>query len=231
MKTTIKGFVLVLLGLVGLIGPAEAQMTGTFRCDDGRRPFMITIERAGPDSIRISNFGGATRTLRVTIREPGLLVYTGGRGNEYNVSFVRGQTAFGMNMPNVENVSCLPTRAAAPRPAPPLSSCPPGTVPVPETDNCVPARRAPQAGGPAFCAQPRNAAEETICGDRLLRDSERTLQTAYRRAVFDSRGQRAEIDHEQRRWLGRRNLCGANTTCILQRNEEQLTFLETFFGN
>jgi uncharacterized protein len=89
------------------------------------------------------------------------------------------------------------------------------------------------AGGdtPGWCPTASLPAEHAICGNPNLGRLDGVLNTAYERATFDSRSKRAEIDHEHRRWIGRRNACGNDGGCIERRYNEQIQFLESYFGN
>jgi uncharacterized protein YecT (DUF1311 family) len=84
---------------------------------------------------------------------------------------------------------------------------------------------------PGWCAKPRHAAERAICREPDLTSLDHTMNVAYKRAKFDSPGKHEEIDHEQRRWLSRRDLCGDDAACIGKRYDEQIQFLESFFEN
>jgi uncharacterized protein YecT (DUF1311 family) len=84
---------------------------------------------------------------------------------------------------------------------------------------------------PGWCASPRNGAERAICREPDLMSLDQTLNTAYRRAKSDSPGKHQEIDHEQRRWLSRRDACENDPACIRKRYYEQIQFLESFFEN
>lgn len=100
-----------------------------------------------------------------------------------------------------------------------------------------PATEAPpaaDAGGhtpPSWCATPQNDAERAICQDPDLSSDDDVMNVAYKRAKFDSPQSVDEIEREQRRWLGRRNLCGGDTTCLRKRYGEQIQLLEGFFAN
>ena len=84
---------------------------------------------------------------------------------------------------------------------------------------------------PGWCATPRHAAERAICREPDLTSLDQTLNTAYKRAKFDSPGKHEEIDHEQRHWLSRRDACGDDPACIGKRYNEQIQFLESYFEN
>jgi uncharacterized protein YecT (DUF1311 family) len=84
---------------------------------------------------------------------------------------------------------------------------------------------------PSWCASPGNAAERAICRDADLSSLDGVLNVAYKRAKFDSPKSLGEIEHEQRRWLSRRNLCGDDPACIRKRYDEQIQILEGFFAN
>lgn len=86
-------------------------------------------------------------------------------------------------------------------------------------------------GRPAWCASPRISAEATICGDADLLSLDSVLNVAYRRAKSDSPSSIAEIDHEHKRWIGRRNACENDAACIRRRYNEEIPFLEGFFSN
>jgi uncharacterized protein YecT (DUF1311 family) len=93
---------------------------------------------------------------------------------------------------------------------------------------------APAAGGsapPSWCAAPGNAAERAICRDPDLSSLDDVLNVAYKRAKFDSPKSVDEIEHEQRRWLSRRDLCGDDPACLRKRYNEQISLLESFFSN
>lgn len=91
----------------------------------------------------------------------------------------------------------------------------------------------PQVGGdrPSWCASPSNGAEAAICRSPELVSLDRVMNVAYRRAKSDSPGEIGNIDTEQRKWLGRRNLCGDDASCVRKRYNEQIKLLEGFFGN
>ena len=76
-----------------------------------------------------------------------------------------------------------------------------------------------------------NLTERMICATPELSRMHSTMLTAYRRAWSDSPRKHAEINHEQRRWKGRRNSCGSDAACIRSRYNEQIGFLESFFKN
>ncbi len=86
-------------------------------------------------------------------------------------------------------------------------------------------------GAPPWCAGAKVPAEHAICGNPELGKLDGVLNVAYRRAVSDSAKKRAEIDHEHRRWRGRRDACGNDGGCIERRYLEQISFLESFFSN
>jgi uncharacterized protein YecT (DUF1311 family) len=97
-----------------------------------------------------------------------------------------------------------------------------------------PAAEAPAAENsapPSWCGSPQNAAERAICRDPDLSRLDGVLNVAYKRAKFDSPKSVDEIDHEQKRWLSRRNLCGDDPACIRKRYDEQIQILESFFAN
>lgn len=95
-----------------------------------------------------------------------------------------------------------------------------------------PSKRVTTGGGkPSWCRSPGNAAESAICADADLLSLDSVLNVAYQRAKGDSPGSIGEIDHEQKRWIGRRNACGRDAGCIRKRYNEQISFLEGFFGN
>lgn len=100
-------------------------------------------------------------------------------------------------------------------------SAPPKAKPVKRADS----------GRPSWCSSPGNGAERAICRDADLSNLDSVLNVAYRRAKSDSPGSIAEIEHEQKRWLTRRDLCGDDGACIRRRYNEQIPFLEGFFGN
>ncbi len=84
---------------------------------------------------------------------------------------------------------------------------------------------------PSWCAVARKPAEQAICSNAKLSSLDATLNIAYRRAITDGAKSRGEIDHEQPRWLSRRDLCGTDAICIERRYSEQIQFLESFFKN
>lgn len=84
---------------------------------------------------------------------------------------------------------------------------------------------------PSWCPGNRNAAERVICADEELGSLDDVLNVAYKRARFDSPDEAAEIKREQRRWLGRRNLCGSDWGCLQRRYLEQIQYLESYFAN
>jgi len=71
----------------------------------------------------------------------------------------------------------------------------------------------------------------TICKSKDLTSLDNVMKTALKRARFDSPKKLKEINHEQTRWVGRRNLCGTEVACIRKRYNEQIGFLESFFNN
>ncbi len=92
---------------------------------------------------------------------------------------------------------------------------------------------APEDGSapPSWCASPRNPAEQAICRNPDLSRLDGVMNVAYKRAKFDSPKSLEEIDHEQRHWLSRRDLCGDDPGCIRKRYDEEIQFLESFFAN
>lgn len=84
---------------------------------------------------------------------------------------------------------------------------------------------------PSWCTSPQNPAEDAICGDANLMSLDDVMNVAYKRAKSDSPQSIGEIDHEQKRWLSRRNACGNDPPCISKRYNEQIQILESFFGN
>ncbi|MFZ4809209.1 MAG: lysozyme inhibitor LprI family protein [Hyphomicrobiaceae bacterium] len=84
---------------------------------------------------------------------------------------------------------------------------------------------------PSWCPTAKLPAEKAICANAELGTLDGTMRTAHKRANFDSPRGKAEIAHEQKRWLGRRNLCGADVACLRKRYLEQIQFLESFFNN
>ena len=87
------------------------------------------------------------------------------------------------------------------------------------------------AGAPPWCKTAQKPAEQTICSNPQLSRLDGVLNVAYRRAITDGAKQRGEIDHEQPRWMGRRDACGTDVACIERRYREQIQFLESFFAN
>ncbi len=97
-----------------------------------------------------------------------------------------------------------------------------------------PAAQAPGAEGtapPSWCGSAQNPAERAICREPDLSRLDEVMNVAYKRAKFDSPKSVDEIDHEQKRWISRRNLCGDDPTCIRKRYDEQIQVLESFFAN
>jgi uncharacterized protein YecT (DUF1311 family) len=90
----------------------------------------------------------------------------------------------------------------------------------------VPAQEA--SAQPSWCRAPQNAAERAICREPDLSSADEVMNVAYKRAKFDSPKSVDEIDHEQKRWLGRR---GDDPACIRRRYDEQIQLLESFFAN
>ncbi len=86
-------------------------------------------------------------------------------------------------------------------------------------------------GAPAWCGTAKIPAEHAICGNPELGKLDGVLNVAYARANSDSPRKRAEIDHEHRRWRGRRDACGNDSGCLERRYREQIGFLESFFSN
>lgn len=84
---------------------------------------------------------------------------------------------------------------------------------------------------PKWCASAGIPAEKTICGNSRLSTLDDVLNVAYKRAKFDSPKAHAEIDMEHRHWTSRRNACGKDVGCLTKRYDEQIQFLESFFGN
>jgi hypothetical protein len=84
---------------------------------------------------------------------------------------------------------------------------------------------------PSWCATPNNGTERAICSDSTLISLDSVLNVAYRRAKFDSPGERANIEFGQKRWIGQRNLCGGDAGCIAKRYNEQIQILESYYGN
>lgn len=220
-----------------LVGTAQAQATRSFRCDDGIRPFTVRVVVVDLDTVRAENIDGRPRTLRLTQRNNGGWTFAGGRGNEYNITINAEQNHASLNKPNSETIECPAGGRAAPPPqqSAQLTSCPPGTVPVPETDNCVPARRRPQADRPAnqpgWCRNARNATQDFICADFDLSRLDSVRATAHSRALYDSPRERTNIEREHRRWLSRRDACGPNRPCIERRYNEQIQLLESLWNN
>lgn len=96
----------------------------------------------------------------------------------------------------------------------------------------APAQR-PAANGerPSWCSGSTNGAETAICQNADLISLDQVMNVAYRRAKSDSPNAMAEIEQEQRRWLGRRNLCGNDPACVRKRYAEQIQLLESYYGN
>lgn len=91
--------------------------------------------------------------------------------------------------------------------------------------------KAERGSTPSWCASPSNGAETAICGNSDLQRLDGVLNVAYRRAKSDSPKSVEEIDREQRHWIGRRNACGNDPQCVLKRYNEQIQFLESYYGN
>ncbi|MEL6225548.1 MAG: hypothetical protein AAFR70_05505 [Pseudomonadota bacterium] len=88
------------------------------------------------------------------------------------------------------------------------------------------------AAQPSWCFKSGlKAAEETICSSQYLISLDGALNTAYRRALFDSPNDRRDIRARQRDWLFLRNGCGFNEACIASRYRTQIGYLEGFFAN
>jgi hypothetical protein len=103
-----------------------------------------------------------------------------------------------------------------------------GSAPPPEKRA---APRKTSGGRPSWCGSPGQDAERAICDNPDLLSLDSVLNVAYRRAKSDSPNQVDGIVGEQRRWLERRNMCGYDPECIRGRYNEQISFLESFFGN
>jgi uncharacterized protein YecT (DUF1311 family) len=101
----------------------------------------------------------------------------------------------------------------------------------PAPSSSAPAAAAGGSARPAWCASPGNPAERAICRDADLASLDGVLNVTYKRAKFDSPKSVDEIEHEQKRWLSRRNLCGDDPACIRKRYDEQISLLESFYAN
>lgn len=86
-------------------------------------------------------------------------------------------------------------------------------------------------GKPTWCGSAGSRTERAICSNSDLLSLDSVLNTAYRRAKFDSPGSKQEIEQGQKRWIGQRNLCGGDAGCIQRRYDEQIGILESYFAN
>lgn len=85
---------------------------------------------------------------------------------------------------------------------------------------------------PDWCAkEDQNAAESAICDTPELHVLDRVIATAYGRALSDSPSNAAFIRGEQRGWLRQRDGCGYDISCIRERYEEQIGWLEGYFDD
>ncbi len=201
------------LGLAALATPADAQSTRSFRCDDGVRPFTIRVTVLDPQTISANAIDGRPRTLRLTQHRNGERTYAGGAESEYNITFNASQDHASLNKPYSETIECPVVRAAQSQPRPGSG---PGDI--------DPGRK------PAWCANPANLAQETVCDSAELSRLDGVVSVAYRRAVSDS-GRGAEIRREQSRWVSRRDACGEDRACLRRRYGEQISLLEGYFNN
>lgn len=185
------------------------------------------IVRAGPGPNN-AKVGSLTEGEEVTLLAPPIIV-TEGDYPWFKIAFGDGNTGYmwgglicsvGAERADMFKLCTFtPVRSArkAGQPAPQVTE--------------KPARKPPPSGAPSWCRSPSNGAEAAICRDADLITLDSVLNVAYRRAKSDSPQSVVEIDREQRRWIGRRNACGDDATCVRKRYNEQIPILESYFGN
>ncbi|MGL4243417.1 MAG: CAP domain-containing protein [Beijerinckiaceae bacterium] len=107
-------------------GEAAAQPVRNFRCDDGRRPFFITVTVVNQQTIRVANLDGGTRTLRLTQQIPAGWLFAGGN---YNLQIHSSQSQISLNKPNSTTIECLVAQGGGGNPV--ISQPTPGPRPPP----------------------------------------------------------------------------------------------------
>ena len=87
---------------------------------------------------------------------------------------------------------------------------------------------------PNWCANVHSgspASEWAICDNPDIGNLDDVMTTAYDRALFDSPGFRREIKRTQKRWLRRRNRCGASVGCLRSTYRQRIFELEGYYAN
>ena len=87
---------------------------------------------------------------------------------------------------------------------------------------------------PGWCANVHSgspASEWAICDNPDIGKLDDVMTTAYDRALFDSPGFSREIRRTQKRWLRRRNRCGASVGCLRSTYRQRTFELEGYFAN
>ncbi len=87
---------------------------------------------------------------------------------------------------------------------------------------------------PGWCANVHSgspASEWAICDNPGLGNLDDALNTAYDRALSDSPGFRREIRRDQKRWLRRRNRCGAGVGCLRNKYRQRIFELQGYYAN
>jgi uncharacterized protein YkwD len=102
--------ILSVAGLLAAATTAQAQAVRNFRCDDGVRPFVISVTVVNQQNIRVANLDGRTRNLRATQEGPGGWSFSGGN---YNVQIQRNQTQLALSRPNSGPVACVATQGGS----------------------------------------------------------------------------------------------------------------------
>lgn len=104
---------------------------------------------------------------------------------------------------------------------------PPAPAPAQPT-NPPPVQRV----SPGFnCARARLAAEFAICNSNRLAQYDLTLNAVYARLRRQlNRSNRKRLGRNQKRWLGQRNRCGRNVSCIERAYRRRISTLRAYAG-
>ncbi|MEM7425662.1 MAG: lysozyme inhibitor LprI family protein [Pseudomonadota bacterium] len=87
---------------------------------------------------------------------------------------------------------------------------------------------------PPWCANVHENspdAEWAVCDNADLGNLDDVMNTAYKRARYDSSHLRREIRNTQKAWLRRRNRCGDQVGCLRSVYQQRIYELESYFAN
>lgn len=181
----------IAFGLMSLGAPlrAHAQTFASYVCTGAFYSFNATYSADG-DSVMLELNDGQRVQLQIAVSGSGTR-YT---GSEYELHS-KGTTAV-LQLPNANQMTCSEQ-----------GSGDQVTQPIPQ---------APQPARPSFsCSGRLGPTEQSICGNAQIAKLDRDMSNAFYALIGRlSQSEQSRLKSDQRQWLGQRNRCGRNDSCI-----------------